>query len=327
MSIEVNVVFPDTAFQNLITDVNTNTLVDDLIQTSANEWNVDVGKIDLSYEGNILPLGSRVSSHGVKCNDELIAVAKDKIVFSKNDLEREHSMLWTFFHTHPERYCHLDSTTFTRLSSLEVDSTSLPTTVACVAFVYGDKVEEISSEVLLMCKLEMVTFSGFNNVKRIGNGFCIYSNYLTHVNLSAFTNVEKIGNSFLASCRCLNALDFSGLGKLESIGCDFLSGCTGLKEIDLSPLVSLKSIADGFLFDCTSLTRLPNLYLPKLTTIGDSFLGVCEQLTTIDLNGLPSVTSVGKYLFYKGNPNLVGDYAKQFRKLTSLNQRKNVMNL
>ncbi len=107
------------------------------------------------------------------------------------------------------------------------------------SFLYGDKY------------LEDITFTGFENVEHIADGFMLLCPTLQSADLSSFENLKTIGSFFMSEAKALTTLNLHTTrffnADLTSVGDHFLRGTTSLPRIQESALESVKHIGDYFM--------------------------------------------------------------------------------
>ena len=260
---------PNTEFCDVNFTTTTDTLVEEASNTAADEWGVDSCRIDLNYGGALLPSNSKIVSHGVSVDSQLVAslIQIFRLDHFKDPVKAK--VIKPIFKDEPNKILYLDSPTFTTDGSIDVDWFLLPENVKSIVW----------------CNPKPSITSAADSF--------LFETSLTSVDLTGLCYVTTIDDSFLRNCDNLTHLDMSSLCNVTSIGTDFLHGCYLLKTIDLSKFSKLTEIPDAFLCDNTSLTNIDISGLSNITKIGHSFLAGCESLQTIDISCLTKVTSIG----------------------------------
>ena len=267
---------PNTEFCDVNFTTTTDTLVEEASNTAADEWGVDSCRIDLNYGGALLPSNSKIVSHGVSVDSQLVAslIQIFRLDHFKDPVKAK--VIKPIFKDEPNKILYLDSPTFTTDGSIDVDCLLLPENVKSIEW----------------CNPKP-------SITSVADSFLFESDHthmrLTSVDLTGLCYVTTIKDSFLKNCDSLTHLDMSSLCNVTSIGTEFLHGCSALETIDLSKFSKLTEIPDAFLCDNTSLTNIDISGLSNITKIGHSFLSDCEFLQTIDISCLTKVTSIGEY--------------------------------
>ena len=276
--------------------VGAESVVSDVLNAAAVEWDVDPEEVELSFAGETLCETERLADHGVGADSELEMWKKRFQLFGKcwfiDDSKREKLLQW--LEDHDEEYLNLDTPTFSEYGRLSVDNSLLPSNAERISFRNSNSdITVISQNFLHGSSITSVDLSGLSSITTIGNCFLSSCLRITAVDLSGFSSVTTIGNNFLFICSQITSLDLSCLSSATTIGDYFLFRCSQLTSLDLSCLSSVTTVGDTFLSFCTQLTSLDLSSLSSVTTIGSFFLSSCSQLTSLDLSGLSSVTTIG----------------------------------
>jgi hypothetical protein len=132
---------------------------------------------------------------------------------------------------------------------------------------------------LFECRnLEVVDFSGVENIVKIDTGFLANCYMLKHVKNVQFNKVQQIGDGFMNMCLELESIDLTSFCELEVIGYCFLHNCRKLKNLSLSSFGRVKKIGYNFLFNCMSLKSIDLSPLTQVESVGDRFMLHCYQL-------------------------------------------------
>ena len=257
--------------------VTEDTLVSDAIEAASDEWGAGFQNCKLCCEGKVLPMSSKLVSHGIEGGAQL-EVLKELLGWSIEDMN-------AFEGTIEELLQFCDDEGFLPVNTQLFVSQELELrnpTITSLSFVNGHAIIDFNSRAVRnMKKVKRVKFPGLYNVRTIGDNFISGFPSLTDINLSGLCNVEVIGERFLYGA--------------------------ALRAIDLSPLVNLQHLGDNALNDCHRLSSI-NFSLPRLKSIPYqffSFSGNCHypesELDRIDLSCLRSVTHIGKDFLSKHN--------------------------
>jgi len=177
--------------------------------------------------------------------------------------------------------------------------------------------------IIILDKFQRVISLKNNNVKKIGDNFLRYSEFL---NILSLKNVREIGNNFLFACEKINEVKLENVLK---IGNDFMFHGQ-LKQVDLS---NVREIGNNFMWENMQIEtislpevrkigndflcvnyKLEEIYVPCVEEIGDNFLSKNSGLRKIEL---PEVKIIGNRFCFHGKnigvisaPKLekIGDY-------------------
>eukprot|EP01060_Flectonema_neradi_P019095 TRINITY_DN2609_c2_g1_i1.p1 TRINITY_DN2609_c2_g1~~TRINITY_DN2609_c2_g1_i1.p1 ORF type:complete len:326 (+),score=57.65 TRINITY_DN2609_c2_g1_i1:122-1099(+) len=286
----LTIVFPHTTLNDICFVAQPDSLVDDVILAISSIWPVDAGRIGLVYSGKLLPVGTRILSHGMLQHDgELVAMKRENVIGRAELLDKEgRAKIESYYHSNPHQRCYLDASSMcTELGTLITGEDLLPSSVKHVSFINTGCVQQIGDDFLVGCT-EMQT-----------------------IDLAPLCNVSRIGYSFLNRCPSIVELDLAAFSNITTVGNWFLGGCTSLTSIDLSPLSKVVTLGQGFLYRCTGLSSLDLSPLKDISTIGDFFLYSCNALSQLDLSSLGNVTSVGSHFLELGHTNAITEEGKK----------------
>ena len=316
-----SVTFPDLGFPTVSFTAGADSLVSDVLNAAAEEWDIDPAEVELSLAGKLLCETRRLLLLGVGPNTELEMWKKRFRLFSRRwfiDAEMREKLL-SWLNSSKEEYLFLDTPTFLEGGCLSLDSDLLPRVAERISFRNSNsEVTAIADNFLCDClSVTSIEFSDLTSVTNIGNAFLSDCTSITALNLG-LEGVTTVGNWFLQNCSSITSLDLNSLGSVTTIGDAFLESCASITSLNLNNLSSVTTIGDGFLQNCLSITSLDlnglgviivgNEFLENcssitsldlnglggVTTVGDGFLQSCVSVTSLDLNGLRNITSVGK---------------------------------
>jgi hypothetical protein len=148
------------------------------------------------------------------------------------------------------------------------------------SFLYGDKY------------LEDISFTGFEGVKKIEDGFMVLCSKLQSADLSSFEHVKSIGNVFMADAKSLTSLTLPTTrifnADLKTVGDHFLRGATSLTHVPEEAFESVMSMGSYFMASA-GLTRFNTAKFKDLENLGVAFLAKCDSLKTVDVSGLKRI--------------------------------------
>eukprot|EP01060_Flectonema_neradi_P021040 TRINITY_DN28546_c0_g1_i1.p1 TRINITY_DN28546_c0_g1~~TRINITY_DN28546_c0_g1_i1.p1 ORF type:complete len:244 (+),score=39.71 TRINITY_DN28546_c0_g1_i1:49-780(+) len=222
----VYITCPGSRHREVEFTVGQRTIVEDAIKAVGEEWDVDITTINLTYESDVLPGSSLISSLGLPNGAGIFAVLTEKKVFTKDDFRKgKVAKTSALFEANPDKICILDASTMNNYGRLETTFNMLPPSVKNVAFTN--------------CEF----------VKEIGGFFLCGSAGLTSVDFSALSGVTSIGSYFLSDCCQIATVNLAPLNKVTSIGEGFLSKCTSLTNLDMNPLTRLQRVSTSRFMD------------------------------------------------------------------------------
>eukprot|EP01060_Flectonema_neradi_P011180 TRINITY_DN1826_c0_g1_i1.p1 TRINITY_DN1826_c0_g1~~TRINITY_DN1826_c0_g1_i1.p1 ORF type:complete len:458 (+),score=57.30 TRINITY_DN1826_c0_g1_i1:43-1374(+) len=299
---QVFVSFPGSEFPAVVFEAVAESLVADVIQSAADEWGTDADFLVLSFNGNLIPSGSRVFSHGVVGGSELTTSLLQ--VFNAewftDDAKRE--KLMKHLSRSGERHLSLDTPSFATRGCFQFDMWWVPDGIE-ISFInphpsitsaeFQEPYIDIdSSEDFGAFHVSKIDLSGLESITSTGNAFLLRCESITTLDvcLSALTTV---GDRFLFACTALTSLDLTSLNNVSVVGSSFLYACSSLTALDLSVFNKVTVIGNSFLVGCSSLSALDLSGFNNVTTIGDAFLARCSSLLTVDLSVFNNVTEIG----------------------------------
>eukprot|EP01060_Flectonema_neradi_P021986 TRINITY_DN3012_c0_g1_i1.p1 TRINITY_DN3012_c0_g1~~TRINITY_DN3012_c0_g1_i1.p1 ORF type:complete len:398 (+),score=43.09 TRINITY_DN3012_c0_g1_i1:47-1195(+) len=294
---QIFVSFPDAGYPDIVFEVTAKSLVADAAQAAADEWDVDVDFLEISFDGSLIPLNSQLMSHGVEGGSQLTASLL-RVFGNKwfiDDTKRE--LLMRHLSRIDEQHLSLDTPTFATDGCFEFDMAWIPNKIE-VSFVnphpsvtsamfsepqlYGDAIPVLKIDLL-----------GLRHITTIADDFLSNCSLLKELDVSCLTNLTSVHSYFLAACPLIETLNVSGLNNLTWIGRYFLGGCASLTALDLGSFNNVTSAGSGFLGGCSSLRSLDLSSLSKLTEINDRFLSTCILLSTVNLLSFSNITAIG----------------------------------
>ena len=327
-NMQIAVTFPDLELPIISFTVDVNSLVSDVLNAAADEWNIDPCEIDLSFDGRLLISSTKVSSLAIVAGDELVAFKKQFRLFGKKwftDDTMTDAMLHRYRNNQDE-FLYLDAETFSEDGFLSISHELFEGIDAAISFKNCDMITSLDKNFLMNSSIAAIDLSDFNNVATCGVSFlsrCVlvpsldlsFLNSLVSIgdfflskcfslaslNLSGLSSVTSIGDSFLFQCHSLVLLDLSGLRNLTSVGDNFMCRCSSVVTIDFTGLHNLTMIGSYFLYHCTSIVTLNLTGLCGLKVVGDHFLSRCSSITTLDFSDLISLTSIEGKVLYRCN--------------------------
>ena len=270
------IVFPHTTLSDVCFVAQPESLVDDVILAVSEEWPVDAGRIGLVYSGKLLPVGTRILSHGILQHDgELVVMKRENVIGRAELLDKEgRAKIELYYQSNPHQRCYLDASSMcTELGTLITGEDLLPSSIKHVSFINTACVQQIGDDFLVGCtEMQTLDLAPLCSITRIGYSFLNRCPALQSIDLSALSNITTVGNWFLGGCTALTSIDLVPLSKVVVLGKGFLFRCAGLKEVNLSPLSDVSSIGDFFLYGCSSIQYFDIFQLTKVTTVGGHFL-------------------------------------------------------
>ena len=69
---QLSITFPDSGFPDLLFTATCDSLVKEASQTAADEWGVVASEIDIIFNGSLLPSNTKLVSHGIENDSELV---------------------------------------------------------------------------------------------------------------------------------------------------------------------------------------------------------------------------------------------------------------
>eukprot|EP01060_Flectonema_neradi_P021987 TRINITY_DN3012_c0_g1_i2.p1 TRINITY_DN3012_c0_g1~~TRINITY_DN3012_c0_g1_i2.p1 ORF type:complete len:397 (+),score=39.11 TRINITY_DN3012_c0_g1_i2:47-1192(+) len=294
---QIFVSFPDAGYPDIVFEVTAKSLVADAAQAAADEWDVDVDFLEISFDGSLIPLNSQLMSHGVEGGSQLTASLL-RVFGNKwfiDDTKRE--LLMRHLSRIDEQHLSLDTPTFATDGCFQFDMAWIPNEIE-VSFVNPHpsvtsaefrKADFWAREAFPVLKIDLL---GLRNITSLSNYFLSRCTSLTTLDVSCLTNLTSIDNWILFECSALSTFELGNLNNLTMIGDGFLARCLSLSALDLD-LENLTSVGKSFLHRCTSLSRLDVSCLGNLTSIGKDFLRECSSIRSLNLASLTNLTSVG----------------------------------
>lgn len=141
--------------------------------------------------------------------------------------------------------------------------------------------------------VENVTFTGFESVTHIADGFMAMCPILKSADLSSFEHLKQIDNFFMSEAKGLTQLVLPTTrffnADLTKVGDHFLRGATSLTRVQEEALESVTNIGDYFMSE-SGLTRFNTGKFKKLQVLGAGFLAKCSGLSAVDLSGLKRIS-------------------------------------
>lgn len=148
------------------------------------------------------------------------------------------------------------------------------------SFLYGDKY------------LEDVSFTGFDSVERIEDGFMLVCPQLKTVDLSSFEHLKEIGGFFMSEDKALVNLNLPTTtffnADLTKVGDHFLRGTTSLTKVQEIAFESVKHIGEFFMRG-SGVQSFNSGKFKKLKELGEGFLAKCPELVRVDVSGLKRI--------------------------------------
>ena len=259
---QISVTCPDLGLPAVSVTASVDSIVSDVLTAAAEEWDIDLEEVELSFAGDILCETERLADHGVDTNSELEMWKKRFRLFGKcwfvDDSMRERLLRWLRSNSGK---LYLDTPTFSEDGCLTfTDLLPLDAKLLQISFRNSNSdITVISQGFLRKCsQITALDLSELSSVTTIGGNF-LSSSSITSLNLSGLKSVTTVEDFFLSSCTRITTLDLSGLSSVTTIGFYFLTSCSQIITIDLSCLHNVVAIKDYFLYECSRITWVTKL--------------------------------------------------------------------
>ena len=280
-------------FSDILFIMTTTSTVKDAAQAAADEWNIDVDFIEISFAGEVLSSSATLLSLGVESESQVV-VSMMKLFDREwfTDVNKRLKVL-NLFHTNPERVFRFDTPSFAVEGCVVIsDWQTLHKIEFCNP---STSITSVSDAFLSLSIASELDLTGLKFITEIGNSFLYKQKSLISLNLSVFSSVTVVGDSFVENCYSLSTLNLSGLRNVTSIGNYFLCNCVSIVELDLSPLEKISSIGSYFISGCGSVENLILPDLEGLKSISKNFISGCTSVTSMDLSSLKNITNINDY--------------------------------
>ena len=306
MSMQISVTCCDMDFPAALIEINTKSLVSDVIRTVADEWCVVTEELELSFGGEIVLETTNITSLGVCSDSELIISKKKYQLFELSNLVNESERKKVISKIGKNEILRLDTPTFSNDGRVCFDAELVPLGISTLIFGNCSRdVSTISERFLDYCHtITKIDLSGLSSVTVIEDNFLCSCSSLTKLDVSVFINVTSIGSYFLYDCS-LRELNLSGFHNVTDIGTGFLARCSSITQLDFSSFCNVTSVGDAFLKNCSSIKTLDMTGFSSLTSIGIKCLSCCYSVESLDISKLRNVTFVGNGFLGYGDSEII----------------------
>ncbi len=151
------------------------------------------------------------------------------------------------------------------------------------SFLYGDR------------SLESISFTGFEQVTEIEDGFLVLCPVLTSADLSSLSSLETVRDFFAASCSSLSTVSMPKSKKLTTVGSNFMRNTTSMTALPQGTFQSVKTVGDYFMRGSGVTTLLSSHHFKQLSNLGSGFMAE-SKLTSAEVAGFKRLKSGGDHL-------------------------------